>query len=111
MSILNRFQSLQPNGPLPSFRSVITMTLTKKRKKILLIALPAAVVVIAAAMTAAVLLLSRFSSVVPWQLQNISQYNGTGKTEYAIANGWSPMLNCLNPCLLRIYSAGRIHPH
>ncbi len=63
------------------------MTLTKKRKKILLIAIPAAVVVIAAAMTAAVLLLSRFSSVVPWQLQNISQYNGTGKTEYAIANG------------------------
>ena len=62
------------------------MTLTKK-KKILLIVLPAAVVVIAAAVVVVVLLLNRSSSATPWQLQDISQYNGTGKTEYAIANG------------------------
>ena len=63
------------------------MILTKKRKKILLIALPAAVVVIAAAAVVVVLLLNRSSSATPWQLQDISQYNGTGETEYAIAGG------------------------
>lgn len=61
------------------------MTLTKKTKKILLIAVPAAVVVIGAAVLAAVLL--RPNPQPAWHLQNISEFNSTGETEYTVANG------------------------